>query len=583
MKTLRKTFAAVATLCASCLAVDNYGQTFLSPTAYNFNFNGSAMATMPNIRQTHNYSIINIETGYGIADMYLAGWSSLSTPGEVTYQFTAPGDPTNMLYQGLINVPGDEISVGSISIGSQPLILISYRSTSGTAGYKLDIYKVTTGAFPISFYGTLNISSNIGGDGRISMDCHRGYGVAIAYATPQGIETRVASTIGGSLMIGQSIALTGTSGNICPDVAISHAGNLNVHYVYYNPNNYRITESVVDFNTLLTTTLPQSPFIEDINQLPISTYNFFRYIRPIIDCPDHYDVDNWAYTYCYNTSPGGGANALPSNGVFVRHVDYHTSGTPMTVNVTDGSLGNVPCLDEYPVFPALYYGEGGNGFATDQIYVAWYNQINQAQNGGMFVGVHMREDGSGFLNDPDYYTVPNSYNSNSVQTILPFNLYDYYIGPIALSKNSDAKYDIATNFLYTTYFYSDPTNTFYLDHVFHKWNDNSAYRTTGNASVVRPECGGVAGLSQLTNGQLTVQPNPFKDAMQISFSLPEDGEVHTAVYDISGRVVWTHTETLAKGNHILQTDNLNNISAGIYMLHTSLNWKSIDVRKVVKQ
>ncbi|PZF74070.1 T9SS type A sorting domain-containing protein [Taibaiella soli] len=587
MKTLRKTFAAVATLCASCLAFPDYAQNFLPPTGYSFNFNGSTMGTTPNIRQTHNYSIINIETMYGMTDMYLAGWSALATPGEVTYQFTAPGDPTNILYQNTIGVHGDEISVGSITVGTQPLILISYRSTGGsTSAYMLDIYKVTNGSPVVSFWGSLILSTNIGGDGRISMDCHKGYGVAVAYATPQGIETRVANSSTGSLVVGQSIPLAGTSGNLCPDVAISHAGSgpLSVHYVYYNPGNYRITESMMDFGTLLTapSTPPIAPAIQDINQLPTTTNNFFRYIRPIIDCPDHYDVDNWAYAYCYTTSSNGGPNALPSDGIFVRHIDYHSAGIPTTVNLTDGSLGNVPCLDEYPVFPALYYGEGGNGFPTDQIYVAWYNQVNQAQDGGMFVGVHMREDGTGLFNDPDYYTIPNSYNSNSVNTFYPFNLYDYYIGPIALSKNSDAKYDMSPNFLYTTYFYRDPSYTFYLNHAFHKWNDNSVYRTTGNTSDVRPVCGPVTSVKQLGN-EVQVQPNPFKDVIHVSLTLPEDGEVHTAVSDLLGRVVWAHIETLTKGDHTLQTDNLANIPAGIYMLNTSLNGKSIDARKVVKQ
>lgn len=591
---MRKKTNILTTLTAcliSCIGAQSYGQNFVPPAAYSFDYNSAALQSPDNVNHTANYSIANIPTGFGAADMYLGGWSSLGTGSEVTYQFTVPGNPTGMFYQGIIPIPnGTEVTVGSVRVNTLDYILIAYRLIGAASGYKLDLYRINISTTtPISFSGSFTLSTSSGGDGRISMDCHKQYGVALVYPTTAGIETRVANTSGGTWAISPAVTLTGTAGNTSPDVAFNHSNSgLNVHYVYYNPSTYRLTESVLDFYAILgNLSGSMTPAVEDVNQLPVSPYNFFRLVRPVIDCPDHYDVDNWAYAYTYTLAPNtvGPNGFLKTEGIFVRHVDYHSSGVPATVNVTDGSLGNAPCMDYYPIYPTLCYGEEMSGFNTGQIYVSWYNQENPTQDGGMFVGVHMRENGGGLLSVPDYLTIPNSLNSYSVNSIHATNLYDYYISPIALSKNSDAISALAPDFLYTTYLYRDvPFPYPYLfNHVFHKWNDNTAYKGSApSLSALFPEYGSLSDLKQLETG-MQVQPNPFNNAARASFTLTEDGTLRLQLSDIVGRVVWQREETAIKGAHTAQLDNLQKVPAGVYMLKASLNGKPVDTKKIIKQ
>lgn len=581
---------AVAVCALSAIGSRSYGQTFVPPVAYNFDYNSVALSNTPNVCHTANYSITNIETGFGTTDLYLGAWSSMGgTMSEVTYQFTAPGNPSSMLFQGTIPVANaDEVTVGSVQMNGADYILIAYRYANITASYRMTLYRINMSTTaPLTFAGTTTLSTNTGGDGRISMDCHRKYGVAVVYPTSAGIETRVANTSGGTLVMSAGVTLAGTTGNSSPDVAFSHFnGGMNLHYVYYKPSTYELTESVLDYNVLLGITTPTTiaPVIEDINPLTASAYNFFRYVRPVIDCPDHYDVDNWAYTYTYNLAyfPNS-IGAMPTEGIFVRFVDYHSAGAPTTVNVADGSMGNAPCLDYFPIFPTLCYGEDGFGFNTGQIHVAWYNQQNPTQDGGMFVAVHMREDGSGFLSMPDYLVIPNSSNSWVVQTSLVINLLDYYISPIALSKNSDAMFDIAPNFLYTTYLHGNPSSALRLNHAFHEWGNNSAYRGPQPAATKRFT--GLCGTQELKSSKSTmqVQPNPFINVARATFSLPEEGKLQLQLSDLLGRVVWQQEAAARKGAYTAELDNLQQLPAGVYLLKSCLNGKPMDTQKIVKQ
>lgn len=573
----------------SAVSVMSHGQYFVPPLADHYDYNGTGLPNAGNnVRHTSNYSIANIPTGFGDADVYIAGWSRQGGPSEVTYQFTTPGSPSSILYQGTIPLPNaDEVSVGSVRMNSDDYILVAYLSLGTTASYRINLYRINNSTVtPISFGGGLTLSTNASADGRISMDCHRQYGVAVAYTTTAGIETRVATTSGGGLTMSAGVTLAGTFGNLSPDVAFSHFnGGMNLHYVYYNPSTYRITESVLDYNTVLTTTAPTTlaPFVEDINQLPVSPYNFFRYVRPVIDCPDHYDVDNWAYTYTYSLISAPNANgSMPTEGIFVRYVDYHSGGTAATVNVADGSLGNAPCLDYYPIFPVLSYGEEVAGYNAGQIHVAWFNQENPTQDGGMFVAVHMSEDGSSLLSMPDYLVIPNSLNSFAIRSSIAVNLYDYYISPIALSKNSDAMFNILPNYLYTTYLYEGAPYSMRLNHAFHEFGNNNAYKgSPAKDRLFTGHCS-TPDTKQQQDG-IKVHPNPFVDVAQVSFQLQEDSRIRLQLIDLVGRVVWQQEETAAKGTYTSQLAGLQKLPSGVYVLSAYVNGKPAGTQKVVRQ
>jgi hypothetical protein len=67
--------------------------------------------------------------------------------------------------------------------------------------------------------------------------------------------------------------------------------------------------------------------VQDVNGVTVQ----WSELTASIDCPDHYSVENWAYTY-----------AIDGMDIYVRSIDYNSLGFPITTNVVNGSLGNVP-------------------------------------------------------------------------------------------------------------------------------------------------------------------------------------------------------------------------------------------------
>ena len=62
-------------------------------------------------------------------------------------------------------------------------------------------------------------------------------------------------------------------------------------------------------------------------------------------------------------------------------------------------------------------------------------------------------------------------------------------------------------------------------------------------------------------------PNPFNPATSFEYTMPEDGMVQIAVYDISGRMVAELVNGYMSAGTYPVTWNADDLSSGVYMLH----------------
>ncbi|RYD97669.1 MAG: T9SS type A sorting domain-containing protein [Sphingobacteriales bacterium] len=568
IQSLKKLAAALCLLVAAAIPVT--AQVFTSPTAYAFPYGDPVVGIDPNV--TANYSKRNLNTSFGLTDMYLSAWSTNDpgggSPSEVIYMFSAPAAPTVMLSQGSIKYQGvADLGVGMIFDGNTGnyLALVTYydylglNSASGQPGHILDQYTINGPiGSPLIFSSKIQLSYTRD-YGRIRMDSHIEYAAAIVWQNPGvGIETIVANNGSWSGIT----TLAGTEPETGPDVAFSHTSNLDVNFVYQSPSSGTITKSSLDWPTLLAVpfggTAVMLPNIQDVDAgipFPISEL--------VLDCPDHYDVDNWAYTYT------DGLN------VYVRHIDFHSSGTPMTTIVNDGSLGNAPLTNYQIAFnPTLHYGDRAIGGGSGEIMVGWnssYGPTSHAES--RYVAIEMFENGSGLHSLHDYMELPNG------------QLGGHFNAAISFSKMSDLQYPGAPDFLYATYItqrnFSSGFASFELQHAFHKWM-NPVFKGV-RPPMLHPECSSPGLKAQPELVRSTASPNPFRQSLINSVNLKEDARVELVLIDMAGRIVARKATQLNKGNHQVVMNGLGPLTAGTYVLNTTINGKKTAAQLLLKQ
>lgn len=541
-------------------------QSFTVPMADEYVYGNTPSVINP--RVTANYSRGNINSGFGNSDLYLAAWSpnSPSSKSEFIYTFTSPAVPTSIMSQGSFMYEAvADIEVGLVSNGSGGHeVLVSYydylgiNSPIGSPGHILDVYKFTgSPATPLAITNKIQLSYSPN-YGRISMDSHKDYAVALAWEYPGvGIQTMVCDLGNWSGVT----TLSGTGSEQAPDVAFSHTNNnLNVRFVYKNPSIGTITESMLDWPLLLSipfgTTVTLSPSVEDINGVTFKTSNV------ILDCPDHYDVENWAYTY------------TDGKRIYVRHIDHHGSGTPMTTVVNDASsLPNAPSVKRFSAQnPTLHYGDGGAGGTTGQISVGWYNVSLSGSGASNYISLEMKESGTSLLSAPDYAELPSS-----------FFTYTSGRSGIAYSKMSDGAGALAPEFMYATYFTEiKPGSGYYeLHHAFHKWN-NPVFRGAAPPKH-EVDCKSPTRKTQADVLLTTTSPNPFSNRFIHNITLKEEGNIHLTLVNVTGQIVAEKAAKLSKGNHTLEMNGLEKVPVGNYILTTSVNGRTVGTKVMVKQ
>lgn len=183
----------------------------------------------------------------------------------------------------------------------------------------------------------------------------------------------------------------------------------------------------------------------------------------------------------------------------------------------------------------------------------------------------MEEDGSALLSLPDYMMLPNSLLSAYQNTGISF------------SKMSDFQHPGVTDFLYTTYI-TKPVwggSTYDLNHAFHKWT-NPVFKGTRPA-MIHPECGSPSLKKQTDVARITATPNPFGNSLINSVNLQEDARVELVLIDIAGRIVAKKEARLHKGNHQLVMNGLEQLTAGSYVLRTTINGVQSPAQVLIKQ
>lgn len=539
-----KTFKALITMLSVTGVGTSYvsAQTFVPPSAIEFTF-GDPSITRPT--HTSCYSAREVYTVFGPVDIYLAGWASPITgaKSEFTWLFTNPSDPTTIAAQGSF-LYNDVADIEVCLVGHQ--IFVAYYKLG--VGHMVDVYDITSSLTnPVVYNSTITLSGS-SAYGPIQVDGLKAGVAVIAWVNPgTGIQTIVHDGMGW----GTTTTLTGTGNETALDIAMSNAmtGGANVHYAYYDPATGIITESQVPFTTLVSPPPAVTPTVNDANLIgSVSPYSFDL----VLDCPDAYDVDNWAYTYANNTTD-----------ISVRFTDHHTTAVPTTVVVNSGALIGTVATTGYTVYsPAIHYGTGSFGTGNgDQIYVGWYISDGSAYNG--YVGLHMDESGTNLLSAADYLELPNAITPS----LYPF--IDVIGAGVAFSKVSYG--GTVPDYMYTTYYDYSGAN-YQLHHAFHKWAD----------PVFRPAGSQPAALSSLEN-RVQTSPNPFHDVLHTSVDLQKDGIVQLKLYDITGRIVWQHQSSLKKGVHQLKLDNVKDIIPGTYILATFLDDARIGTQMMVKQ
>lgn len=88
-------------------------------------------------------------------------------------------------------------------------------------------------------------------------------------------------------------------------------------------------------------------------------------------------------------------------------------------------------------------------------------------------------------------------------------------------------------------------------------------------------------LQPTINIGLSVSPNPFSSELILATSGNTQGEANVSVSDLSGKVIFTHSQTITSDSTEIKLDQLNNLQSGVYLLTYTINGQT-ETRKIVK-
>ena len=510
-------------------------QILIPATSYENNFPGGP----PSGQLPTCYSYANINFGGTPYDAYLS-----AVDGQLIWRMTLPASPSSIFNQGFLSYPGCvDMNVGFMEAGV-PMAIVAYYLTG--VGHFYDVYKWTTSGLSLISSTPLSTLSSYS---RISIDSHKTYGMVIVWEDA----TDIYAVTGLSGAFTTPILLGGTTNLKRPDVAFSHTpAGLNVHFVYNkqtSPTSYKIIESVADFYLLNSSGGFYTPTIQDVNPVTV----MWSELTASIDCPDHYSVENWAYTY-----------AIDGVDIYTRSIDFNTTGIPVTTNLVNGSLGNNKMWGK-ELRPRIAYNQSCTSF-----HVAWYSSFSVGPNGQCYFSEQIKESAAGLVSSPDYELI-------AANSAFPPGA---SLNSVAFSKQNDASY-----FLYTIFL--DATG---VNHKFHKWplttsfrgGDNSVVNTLKESCFASPESNTSVGKNEMKQ-ELLLGPNPF--SKDLNLFVPEslkDQTVHITLMDITGKLLLQYEGTGKNASEALGQAT-KNLSAGSYFVSTKMDKTGIQQNfKVLK-
>jgi hypothetical protein len=275
-----------------------------------------------------------------------------------------------------------------------------------------------------------------------------------------------------------------------------------------------------------------------------------------IDCPDHFDVENWAYTYTDNNAD-----------ISVRLVDWHTFMPPTTRIVNNGSLGNFPINGSVNYNSFLSYDD--QGAMSGRVNLGWYTNNIDPVTGNIagYIALSMNETGTGLLTPIDYQTIANIPTWAS-----------------STPKLSFTKMHHQSNFQYTIFPEIDPVNGFRMQHKYHTWG---APQFKGGSPESLYTCDDEDKIKAFENRHaivphLSAYPNPFSDklAIKIPGALLEENAT-VSVTNIVGKKYGTFSGKMLEVNDYL-TKLSKQLIPGSYLVNVNIEGKTNETLKVVK-
>lgn len=561
-------------LAATCLfSVSVSAQTFNPPTAFEDTWPTSPAIGLTEHTSAYSNTMVNVNP-YGPCDLVLAGWdhSNPLQPEGVSWRLLQPGIPTTIYAQGIIPYSNvRDLEVGWLDVVGDPEILVAYY-LNGT-GHMLDVYSIATGTPAFLYTKVLSTMPNYT---RISMDCHiPPYAMAVAWEDVGGINVVCGLNSGPGINFSNILTLTGTLGETGPDLAFVHTGTgLMLQTVYYNPSTGNITESMFDFWTAMGTLgFTITPTVNDVNLVGVC-----HQVNPPddpknpqappmiqqcpymnIDGPGHYGVDNWAYTY-----------TIDPNNILVRVMDLNTSPFASTVNVTNGSLGNIPINANINMNPFPYYNH--LNCANTGIVVAWYtNTINRkTRRLAGYVGLNMSENGTVLYSTPDYLTIANNPTWASPTPVL------------SISKQDDM-----LSYMYTVFPEIDPLGNFRLENKYpplcvNSWKPSG---DTHNETFTCNDADKIANYNKshhLSASGISVYPNPTSSTFALNmYAAYQQSDMTIVVTDILGVTVGKYSGKGMNANLYL-ADLSKGLVSGTYLLNVNVPGQAKETLKVTK-
>ncbi len=557
----RRVLATLSVLFCSLLGTNAplLAQTFNTPIAYEDSW---PMAGSPDISLTSHtsaYSFGGVSiTGLGAVDLALAGWDDpFGIVAGASWRYLQPGNPSIVLAQGVIPYTNvRDVEVGFLDVSGSSQMLVAYYELG--VGHKIDVYDLTTSGPSLLYTNVLSTSPIYG---RISMDCHLTYAVSLVWEEGGVIYTMVGLNSGPSIAFSGVLTLAKTGNDFMPDCAFSHTsmgGSLNVHYCYYSPATGIMREVSYDFWAMIymsTGTVVPTLF---------NDFNFIGfYSDPVIaniDCPGHYDVENWAYAYTTNNQD-----------ISVRLVDYHTMASAATRIINDGSVLACTAINgnyNYAPFPAY---DPNHSPGAENIYVGWYTNTPDPAAGMQpagYVAVRMTENGLVALSPLDYLGVANNPTWATQTPVLSFS-----------------KQDDIFPFLYTVFPEYNPGFPGYqLQNKYHNW---SSPMFKGEEAHNAFECNDEARIAEfkskmVASTTIKAYPNPFTNVLGLSFPASmQQSSTTIVVSDMTGKVMDTYSGQVSKVNAHL-TDLSKTLSPGAYIMNVSVEGQTKQTIKVTK-
>ncbi|MBS1771963.1 MAG: T9SS type A sorting domain-containing protein [Bacteroidetes bacterium] len=554
---MQKRLFRCVTFCITVLflaATPAVAQNFIPPTAFEDSWPAPGNPNISRTTHTSCYSFGNIPVSGTTYDLTMAGWDAPGLPGGVSWRMLMPGNPSVVINQGIIPYPTtcQDLEVGFTFAGNGVQAAVAYYRNG--VGHFVDVYSWT--GLGLTLLYTMPLST-MASYTRISMDSHKMYGLAITWQE-KDIKTIVGLGGGAGIAWSGILTLNGTVGETMPDCAFSHtpqAGTLNVHYVYYNPVTLTVTESSYDFWIMIYMLGGGVPVL----------VNDANFVGPVnmsvmnLDAPDHYDVENWAYTYTPN-----GAD------ICVRLIDFHTGGVPTTVIVNSGVLGNFPINVPINYNPVVAYDHDciyGWGYGT--MYVGWYTSVTDpaTTNAAAYVSLQMDEAGTTLLTPLDYMTVANNPFMASGTPVMSF------------SKQNDQ-----TNYLYTIFpQYWNPWGGYMMENKYHAWNTGS-FKGTGRTALTCNDEEHIKAFEQkhISSVQVKAYPNPFSNMLAITIPVEyANDNVSIVLTDITGKICGTYQGKFTDANTYL-TNLSKGLHTGNYNMSLNVEGKMNENLKIVK-